>query len=105
MTSQVGGTGNTPSRGAPGEGKHEFSKEKDGKWDITVSWVHGNETLSMTVAGERLGPDSVRLEGKDKATKYWYIGRMESRALVLRYLSVNEETGESGTGVSVLTRP
>src|SRR4051812_9267527 len=51
----------TPSRGEPGEGKYEFGKEKDGRWDITVSWVEGKETKSMMVKGERLGPDALRL--------------------------------------------
>jgi hypothetical protein len=95
----------TPSRGDPGEGKYDFGKEKDGRWDITVSWIEDNETKSMKVRGERLGPDALRLEGMYKDTTYWYIGRMEGKKLVLRYLSVNEKTGESGTGVSVLTRP
>ena len=95
----------TPTRGEPGVGKYEFGKEKNGQWDIVVSWVEGKETKSMKVRGERLGPDALRLEGKYGATMFWYIGRMEDKALVLRYLSVNEKTGESGTGVSVLTRP
>jgi hypothetical protein len=95
----------TPSRGEPGKGKYEFGKEKGGRWDITVSWVEGKETKSMTVRGERLGPDALRLDGKYGDTTYWYIGRLEGKAVVLRYLSVNEKTGESGTGVSVLTRP
>lgn len=94
-----------PSRGEPGEGKYEFGKEKGGRWDITVSWVEGKETKSMKVRGKRLGPDALRLEGKYGHTTYWYIGRMEGKALVFRYLSVNKKTGESGTGVSVLTRP
>jgi hypothetical protein len=95
----------TPSRGEPGQGKYEFGKEKDGRWDITVSWVEGTETKSMKVMGERLGPDALRLEGKYGDTSYWYIGRMEGKTVVLRYLSVNEKTGESGTGVSELARP
>jgi hypothetical protein len=95
----------TPSRGEPGEGKYEFGKEQDGRWDITVSWIEGKETKSMQVRGKRIGPDALRLEGKYEDTTYWYIGRMEEKAVVLRYLSVNEKTGESGTGVSVLTRP
>ena len=95
----------TPSRGAPGEGKYEFGKEKDGRWDITVSWLEGKESKSMPVKGERLGPDALRLQGKYKGTTYWYIGRREGKSLVFRYLSVDELTGESGTGVSVLTRP
>lgn len=94
-----------PSRGEPGEGKYEFGKEQGGRWDITVSWVEGKETKSMQVRGERLGPDALRLEGKYGDTAYWYIGRMEGETLVLRYLSVNEKTGESGSGVSELTRP
>ena len=93
-----------PTRGEPGEGKYEFGKEKDGRWGITVSWVEEKETKSMKVSGERLGPDALRLEGKYGGTTYWYIGRMEGKALVFRYLSVNEK-GESGTGVSELTRP
>jgi len=97
-----------PDHGKPGVGKYEFGKEKDGGWDITVSWVDEHQKpQSMKVRGERLGPDAVRLEGKDGDTKYWYIGRLEDKntKLVLRYLSVNEKTGESGTGVSELTRP
>jgi hypothetical protein len=97
----------TPSVGEPGEGKYEFGKEKDGKWDIKVSWLEDKKPKSMPVKGERLGPDALRLEGKYKDTKYWYIGRMEGKKekkLVFRYLSVNETTGESGTGESVLTR-
>lgn len=96
-----------PDHGKPGEGTYEFGKEKDGGWDITVSWVdEHNMPQSMKVRGERLGPDAVRLEGKNGATKYWYIGRLDEKntRLVLRYLSVNEK-GESGTGVSELTRP
>src|SRR5437764_15480433 len=54
----------TPSRGEPGEGKYEFGKERDGRLDITVSWVEDKETKSMKVSGERLGPDALRLEGK-----------------------------------------
>lgn len=95
----------TPSHGEPGEGKYEFGKEKGGRWDITVSWVEDKQAKSMKVKGERLGPDALRLEGKYGDTTYWYIGRMEGKALVLRYLSVNEKTGNSGTGVSELTRP
>lgn len=95
----------TPSRGDPGEGKYEFGKEADGRWDITVSWQEGKETKSMKVRGERLGPDALRLEGKYGDTTYWYIGRMEGKTVVLRYLSVNKKSGESGTGVSELTRP
>lgn len=95
----------TPSRAEPGEGKYEFGKETDGRWDITVSWVEGKETKSMKVRGERLGHDALRLEGKYEGTTYWYIGRSEGKTVVLRYLSVNEKTGESGTGVSELTRP
>jgi hypothetical protein len=95
----------TPSRGEPGEGKYEFGKETDGRWDITVSWVEGKERKSMKVKGQRLGPDALRLEGKYDDTTYWYIGRLEGKTVVLRYLSVNEKSGESGTGVSELTRP
>src|SRR3954466_5490401 len=74
----------TPTRGEPGEGKYAFGKENGGRWDITVSWVEGKETKSMKVRGERLGPDALRLEGKYGDTTYWYIGRMEGNALVLR---------------------
>jgi len=95
----------TPDHGKPGEGKYEFGNEKDGRWDITVSWVEDKDTKSMKVKGERLGPDALRLEGKYEDTTYWYIGRMEGTKLVFRYLSVNEKTGVSGTGVSELTRP
>lgn len=95
----------TPTGGKPGEGKYEFGKEKDGRWDITVSWVEGEVPKSMKVRGERLGPDALRLEGKYGDTTYWYIGRMEGKMVVFRYLSVNEKTGKSGTGVSELTRP
>ena len=95
----------TPSRGEPGVGKYEFGKETDGRWDITVSWIEGKETKSMKVKGERLGPDALRLEGKYEGTTYWYIGRREEKSVVLRYLSVNEKSGESGTGVSELSRP
>lgn len=94
-----------PTQGEPVEGKYEFGKETDGRWDITVSWVEGKETKSMKVKGERLGPDALRLEGKYGGTTYWYIGRSEGKTVVLRYLSVNEKTGKSGTGVSELTRP
>jgi hypothetical protein len=93
-----------PTRGEPGKGKYEFSKEKGGRWDITVSWVEGKETKTMKVRGERVGPDALRLEGRYADTTYWYIGRMEGKVLVFRYLSVNEK-GESGTGVSELTQP
>ncbi|MBM3995708.1 MAG: hypothetical protein FJ303_16385 [Planctomycetes bacterium] len=74
----------TPSRGKPGEGKYEFGKETDGRWDITVSWVDDKETKSMKVKGERLGPDALRLEGKYEGTTYWYIGRLEGETVVLR---------------------
>ena len=95
----------TPTHGQPGKGKYDFGKEKNGRWDITVSWVEGDETKSMTVKGERLGPDALRLEGKYGDTTYWYIGRMEGKTLVFRYLSVNAQSGDSGTGISELTRP
>jgi len=94
-----------PSRGEPGEGTYEFGKEKADRWEITVSWVEEKKTKTMKVKGERLGPDALRLEGKYGDTTYWYIGRMEGKALLFRYLSVNQKTGESGTGVSELTRP
>jgi hypothetical protein len=89
--------------GQTGEGKYEFHQEKDGRWDVTVSWDKG--TKMMQLKGERLGPDSLRLEGKFGDTTYWYMGRLESNDLVLRYLSVEQKTGTSGTGVSKLTRP
>lgn len=96
----------TPSDGEPGEGKYDFGQEKDGRWTITVTWIDKGTELSMKIKGERLGPDAVRLEGEYKDTTYWYIGRMENKnTLALRYLSVNHETGKSGTGQSVLTRP
>ena len=88
----------------PGAGKYDFGKEKAGRWDITVTWIEDGVTKSMPVKGERLGPDALRLEGKYKDTTYWYIGRWDGKALVLRYLSVDAK-GKSGTGVSTLTRP
>lgn len=94
-----------PTGGVAGKGKYEFGEEKDGKWDITVTWDEGTETKSMPVKGERLGPDALRLEGTYQETTYWYLGRKEGEKIVFRYLSVNKKTGMSGTGVSELTRP
>ena len=93
------------SEGEPGNGKYEFAKEKDGRWDVTVSWVEGKDTFTMTLQGERLGPDALRLNGKYRDTTYWYIGRMRDNTLVLQYLSIDGKSGKSGTGVSKLTRP
>ncbi len=94
-----------PSEGTPGEGKYEFNKEKDGRWEIKVSWMEGKDTFTMALEGERLGPDSLRLNGKYGDTSYWYIGRMKDNTMVLQYLSVEGKTGKSGSGVSRLTRP
>ena len=85
-----------------GQGKYEFHKEKDGRFEVTVSW--DMDTKKMQLEGERLGPDAIRLEGEYKGITYWYIGRKEGSGLVLRYLSVEGKTGNSGTGVSKLTR-
>ena len=90
------------NKGETGEGKYLFHKEQEGRFDVTVSW--DNDMKKMEIKGERLGPDALRLEGKYKDTTYWYIGRVEGGGLVLRYLSV-DGTGQSGSGVSRLTRP
>ena len=94
-----------PSQGKPGEGKYEFHKEKDGQWEVTVTWVEGKETRMMKLKGERLGPDALRLTGKAGETTYYYIGRMEGGAVVFHYLSIDGKTGKSGSGVSRLKRP
>lgn len=89
-----------------GEGKYRFHKEKEGHWNVTVSWLEEGVTKEMPVKGERLGPDALRLQGRYKDTTYWYVGRMESQdgPLVLHYVSVDAKTGKSGSGVSTLTR-
>jgi hypothetical protein len=90
-----------------GKGKYLFHKEKEDRWEVTVSWVDKKgDTQSMQVKGERLGPDAVRLQGRDGDITYWYVGRMETKdgPFVLHYVSVNAKTGKSGSGVSTLTR-
>lgn len=90
-----------------GQGKYLFGKEKDYRWEVTVSWIDmDGATREMPVQGERLGPDALRLQGRYKDTTYWYVGRMESQdgPLVLHYVSVDAKTGKSGSGVSTLTR-
>ena len=94
----------TNNENQTGEGKYLFHKEKDSRWEVTVSWVDDGVTKTMQLKGERLGPDAVRMEGRNKDTTYWYLGRMEGSALVLPYLSVDAKSGKSGSGVSTLTR-
>ena len=84
------------------KGKYHFHKEKDGRFEVTVSWNVDKETMQLQ--GERLGSDAMRLEGKHETTTYWYIGRMDGGELVLRYLSVDGKAGKSGSGESRLTR-
>lgn len=90
------------NQGKEGEGRYVFREDQNGGLVVAVSW----EKETMELKGERLGLDAVRLEGKHekKYTTYRYIGRMEGKTLVLRYLSIDEKTGKSASGESRLTR-
>jgi hypothetical protein len=91
-------------KAATGNGKYLFHEEKEGRFDVSVSWNDGKYNGEMKLQGERLGLDAMRLEGKYKQTTYRYLGRMVDGKLVLRYLSI-DENGKSGSGVSTLTQP
>ncbi len=89
-----------------GKGQYQFHEEKAGKFTVTVTWwdKKTNETKEMTLVGERLGPDALRMTGKYKDTTYRYIGSLEGIELVLNYRSIDAKGQMSGFGVSRLTR-
>jgi len=92
-------------QGDTGSGKYEFHDEKEGQLKVTVSWTDKEMKLhEMELQGKRLGLNAVYLEGKYCETTYRYLGRMKKGKLVLPYLSIEENTGKSGSGVSTLTR-
>lgn len=86
--------------GKEGQGVYDFRQTKEGRLDVTVSW----EDHKMELKGEQFGFGGVRLEGEYNGTTYRYLGRMEGGELVLNYLSVEEKTAKTGSGVSRLTR-
>jgi hypothetical protein len=92
--------------GKPAKGEYEFHDEKDGQFEVKVSWHEKMNLQKMKLQGKRLGRDAMYLEGKheDKDTTYRYMGRLEKGQLVLTYLSIEEKTGQSASGVSRLTR-
>lgn len=92
--------------GQKGTGTYVFHKEKAGRFEVTVTWRdEKGKSYEMKLQGERLGLDGASLTGEYEDDRYRYLGRMQKGALVLRYLSVNKKTGETGSGVSTLTRP
>jgi hypothetical protein len=93
--------------GKPGKGEYVFREEKDGQFEVSVSWKEKMKPQEMKLKGKRLGLDAMYLEGKHvaKDTTYRYMGRMENGQLVLNWLSIDEKTGQSGKGVSTLTHP
>lgn len=87
-----------------GKGEYHFRDEKDGEFEVSVSWKDkALKPYKMTLKGKRLGPDAVQLEGDHDGTKYRYLGRVEKGKLELYYLSIDEKTGQSGSGHSTLT--
>lgn len=89
-----------------GTGKYLFHEERDGRFKVTVTWIYEGKEHMMELKGHRLGLDALSLEGRDKNVTYRYLGRLNKDGmLILPYLSVNEENGTTGTGVSTLTRP
>jgi hypothetical protein len=92
--------------GTMGLGSYQFDDKGDGLLKVVVSWKDGNlKSYEMNLEGKRLGIDAMYLEGKYKDTTYRYMGRMNKGELMLQYLSIDEKTGKSGSGVSALTRP
>ena len=59
----------------------------------------------MKLTGQRLGHDTLRMEGEYDGTSYRYIGGMAGDELKLHYESFDKKTGVSGFGLSRLTRP
>jgi hypothetical protein len=94
------------NEGNRGSGTYQFYDKEDGQLKVTVSWKDKKtmKLQEMKLQGKRLGLDAVSLEGKHGDTTYRYMGRMEKDKLMLYYLSIDETTGKSGSGVSTLTR-
>ena len=99
-------------KGKPAKGEYEFLNDKDGRLEVMVSWKDkGGNFQKMKLQGKRLGLAAMYLEGKHEDTanrktyRYRYMGRMEKGQLVLYWLYIEPKTGQSGSGISTLTRP